>query len=192
MNTHTHTQIFWSIFEHISACRDRVWSLTNVIIITLTSLWGLQVSACASVRWYECRQVSELGISLVKWQQCSGRYSGPDSIPMVGRLSVVMCRDGACLLGWGKSCRSIITSLEMEMVVKEHLDVGPPMEGSSCVMERFTEHNNQGFKWSLHKTSLLYYRAGGVITQENRSRAFRLQIEPFQNLDVDLSHLYQW
>lgn len=32
------------------------------------------------------------------------------------------------------------------MVVKEHLDVGPPMEGGSCVMDRFTEHDNQGFK----------------------------------------------
>lgn len=55
------------------------------------------VCVCVSSRRYKCRQVSELGIRLVKWQQCSGRYSGSDSIPVAGRQSAAVWRDSAYL-----------------------------------------------------------------------------------------------
>lgn len=54
-----------------------------------------------------------------------------------------MCRDGAYLPGRGQSYRSIITSLEGEMVVKEHLDAGPHMESSRCVVDRLTQGDSR-------------------------------------------------
>lgn len=68
---------------------------------------------------------------------------------MAGRQSACAYVQGMVhiYLSGGQGCSCIITCLKGEMVVKEHLDADPHMEGSRCVEDGFTVQLNHVALW---------------------------------------------